>query len=134
MGVRDYSGGVRPIDSVHEAAGRRRVEWDADGSIYRGTRVPGDADGSIYRGYEMDDGRLHGACMVPSAARLAALSTENAARAATEAQIATFRQSIRDLAQQVKDSGGLTVAQRLALLSQLTVKLARLADNILADL
>lgn len=129
MGVRTYTGSARPIDSVHEAAGRRRVEWDADGTNYRGRRVPGDADGSIYRGYEMEDGRLCGACMVPSAARLASLNAENSARAASEAQIATFRQSIRDLAQKVKDNTATAAEQR-----QLLVKLARVADNILSDL
>jgi hypothetical protein len=124
MAVRAYAGSARPIDSRFENdPAYRKVEVDA-------------TDASLDRGYQrISDNVLFSlATMVVSPARQVVLDAANSAKAASDAQIATFRQSVRDLAQAVKDSGGLTVAQRLTLLSQLSVKLARVADGVLADL
>jgi hypothetical protein len=122
-GVIDYAGVQRPHDGIIEPvfggalkAGYSKKQW-----LH--------ADGSTYRGYLYPDGRLIGSCFVISAARQALLDADNAATASAAAQIATFRQSIRDLAQKVKDNTATAAEQR-----QLLVKLARVADSVLADL
>jgi hypothetical protein len=119
MAVRLYAGSARPIDSRYESdPAYRKVEVDA-------------ADASIDRGYEhIATGTLVAlATMVVSPARQAILDAANASTAASNAQIATFRQSMRDLAQKVKDNTATAGEQR-----QLLVKLARVADGVLADL
>ena len=119
MAVRPYAGTERPQSTIYDNdPNLRTVEVDA-------------ADGSLDRGWQhIDSGALVGLCtMVVSPARQAALDAANAARAVTDAQIATFRQSIRDLAQKVRDNTATPAEQR-----QLLVKLARVADGVLADL
>lgn len=116
----------RTVDDVIEAggvvkSGYARGKWNHN-------------DGTEYRGYKYPSGQLVGSPFVLSAARNTALATEQSAHAAERTQNANFRQSIRDGAQAVKDSGGLTAAQQLTLLRQLTVKLARAIDGVLADL
>jgi hypothetical protein len=119
MAVRAYAGTARPVDSVYEGrAGFRVVEVDA-------------TDGSLDRGYqEIATGKLCSlATMVVSPARQAALDAINADATAEAAQIANFRQSIRDLAVKVKNNTATAAEQR-----QLLVKLSRVADGVLADL
>jgi hypothetical protein len=121
MAVRAYAGAARPVNDRYEGkAGYEVVEWDDLGG-----------DGTIYRGYrETGTGALlSGAAIEISVARLAVLATETAARADREAQIATFVQSVKDLAQLVKDNAATAAQQR-----QLLVKLSRAVVGLLSDL
>jgi hypothetical protein len=129
MSVRAYNGVATTVNDAYEAAGLPRVEWDADGAVYKGHVVPGGTDGSIYRGYELPDGRLTGSCFVASAARLAALAAERAAAEATVASRQNFIASIATLAQKVKDNTATAAEQRTLL-----VKLSRAVVGILSDL
>lgn len=121
-----FVGAARPIDAVIEPGGQLRSGYLIGKWLH--------LDGSEYRGYRYPNGQLIGSPFVLSAARIAAMAAEQTAKTASETQSAAFRQSIRDAAQAVKDSGALTVAQQLTLLRQLTVKLARAVDGVLADL
>lgn len=131
MAVRAYSGTSRPVSSQFEGKPDHRVvEWDADGSLHRGRVVPGGTDGSVWRGYELPDGTLVGSLPSDgvSPARQTALNAATAAHTASEAQIATFKQSIATLAQLVKDNTATAAQQR-----QLIVKLSRAVLGLLSD-
>lgn len=119
MAVRAYAGSARPVDSQFEGnAAFRVVEVD-------------DPDGSLLRGYQkIADGTFRSlACMEVSPARAAVLATIHQAAQQEAADVAAFRQSIRDLAVKVKNNTATAAEQR-----QLLVKLARVADGVLSDL
>lgn len=121
MAVRAYAGAARPVNDRYEGKpGYEIVEWDDLGG-----------DGTIYRGYrETASGALlSGAAIEISAARLAVLAAEQTARSDRETQIATFRQSIIDLAIKVKNNTATAAEQR-----QLLVKLSRAVAGLLSDL
>jgi len=118
MATRAYNGTARPVSDRYELdPAFRKVEWD-------------DADGSIIRGYEEIRTRalVCGACMVVSPSRQTELDAVNAARAAAEAQVATFKASIVSLAQKVRDNTATAAEQR-----QLLVKLSRAVFGLLSD-
>ena len=120
-----YSGPARPVNDAYEGkAAFRPVRWnDDDGSLYAGyQRI---ADAAVAPKF----GTLGGSCMQVSATRQAALDAANAAEAANENQVATFRASIVALAQKVKDNTATAAEQR-----QLIVKLSRVSAGVLSDL
>lgn len=118
-----YSGTARPWDSV--------IEPVLGGPLKAGHAIRQwlDAQGCTCRGYLLPDGRLIGSRFILSASEQAAADAAAAAKTASDAQIETFRQSIRDLAVLVRNNTATAAQQRT-----LMVKLARVADNLLSDL